>query len=128
MRCCRHSSPTGSASTFFLLRATDFAGGDVRIGKRTISARLGKGTRSGQGNYQHITEKLNALAEGGFIAIGDTSREGTQYRVVLPDAVPSVREVIATSKPPEKEPGLLRRSSAPVRTDGAGPVDVSLLR
>lgn len=87
-----------------LLRATEFRGGEVRIGKRTISARLGKGTRSSQGNYWHITDKLNALAEAGFIAIGDTTREGTQYRVLLPEAVPAVREVIATSEPPAKEP------------------------
>lgn len=87
-----------------LLGATDFKGGEVRIGKRTISARLGKGTRSSQGNYQHITEKLNMLADAGFIAVGDTSREGTQYRVLLPEAVPAVRELIATSKPPAKEP------------------------
>ncbi|WP_142393013.1 HNH endonuclease [Mycobacterium kansasii] len=86
-----------------LLRATDFHGGEVRIGKRTISARLGKGTRASQGNYQHITEKLNGLAEAGFIAVGDTSREGTQYRVLLPESVPAVREVIATSVPPAKE-------------------------
>jgi hypothetical protein len=33
-----------------LLRATEFKGGENRIGKRTISARLGKGTRSSQGN------------------------------------------------------------------------------
>lgn len=87
-----------------LLRASEFRGGEVRIGKRTISARLGKGTRASQGNYQHITEKLNVLADAGFIAVGDTSREGTLYRVLLPEAVPAVREVIATSEPPEQEP------------------------
>jgi len=58
-----------------LLRATEFKGG--------------KGTRSSQGNYQHITEKLNGLADAGFIAVGDTSQEGTQYRVLLPEAVPA---------------------------------------
>src|SRR5882757_10712244 len=73
-----------------LLRATEFKGG--------------KGTRSSQGNYQHITEKLNGLADAGFIAVGDTSQEGTQYRVLLPEAVPAVREVIAMSEPPAKEP------------------------
>lgn len=86
-----------------LLRATEFRGGEVRIGKRTISARLGKGTRSSQGNYQHITEKLNGLAQAGFIAIGDTTREGTRYRVLLPGSVPAVREMIATSAAPTKE-------------------------
>jgi hypothetical protein len=87
-----------------LLRATEFHGGEVRIGKRTIGARLGKGTRSSQGNYQHITEKLNALAEAGFIALGDSTREGTQYRVLLPESVPAVREMIAASETPSEEP------------------------
>ncbi|SPM35794.1 HNH endonuclease [Mycobacterium rhizamassiliense] len=87
-----------------LLRASEFRGGEIRIGKRTISARLGQGTRASRGNYNHITEKLNVLAEAGFIAVGDTSREGTQYRVLLPEAIPAVREVIATSEPPEQEP------------------------
>jgi hypothetical protein len=86
-----------------LLRASEFRGGEVRIGKRTISARLGKGTRSTQGNYQHITEKLNTLAEAGFISIGDSTREGTRYLVLLPDAVPAVREVLAASELSEQE-------------------------
>lgn len=87
-----------------LLRDTEFRGGDVRIGKRTISTRLGKGTRSNQGgNYQHITEKLNVLAEAGFIAVGDSTREGTRYRVLLPDSVPAVRERMATQDSPAKE-------------------------
>lgn len=86
-----------------LLRATDFRGGDVRIGKRTLSARLGRGTRSTQGSYQHMTAKLNALAEAGFIAIGDSTREGTRYRVLLPDSVPAVREVMAAWEAPAKE-------------------------
>src|SRR5574340_287450 len=87
-----------------LLRRTDFRGGEVRIGKRTLSAQLGKRLRSSQSNYQHVSAKLNALAEAGFIAIGDTSREGTLYRVLLPEAVPAVREVLAASEPPEQEP------------------------
>lgn len=47
----------------------------MRIGKRTISAWLGKGTRSSQGNSQYVTEKLNMLTEMGFIAVGGTSWE-----------------------------------------------------
>lgn len=86
-----------------LLRSTEFRGGEVRIGKRTISARLGKGTRSSSGNYQHITEKLNALAAAGYIAVGDTTREGTRYRVLIPDQVPAVREMLAAQAAPHEE-------------------------
>lgn len=87
-----------------LLRLTDFEGGAVRIGKRTIAARLGKGTRSSRGNYQHITEKLQALADAGFITIGDTTREGTQYVVLLPEVVPMIRERKTAAEPTDVPP------------------------
>ncbi len=81
----------------FLLRHSAPVDGNrqVRIGKRTIAAGLGRGPRSSQGNYQHITEKLNELAELGFIRIGDTTREGTRYGLVPLDQVPTVRERLA---------------------------------
>lgn len=97
-----------------LLRGTDFRGGELRVGKRTLSARLGKGTRSIGANYQHVTAKLNNLAAGGFITVGDTTREGTLYRVLLPESVPAVREMIAARETPVEEldyftdPGLRR--------------------
>ncbi len=75
-----------------LLHMTGFEGGAIRIGKRSIGARLGKGTRSSQSNYQHISEKLQNLATAGFISVGDTNRDGTHYEIRLPDDVPSVRE------------------------------------
>lgn len=84
--------PYEFALYMLLLRMTDFRGGDVRIGKRTIGVRLGKGTRSSQGNYQHISEKLQSLARAGFLTVGDTTREGTLYGVRVPDDVPAVRE------------------------------------
>ena len=83
--------------------STDFQGGEVRVGKRTIATQLGKGTRASQGNYQHISEKLQNLASAGFISIGDTTREGTLYTVSVPDSVPSVRERKAASVVVEKE-------------------------
>ncbi|MGH9044243.1 MAG: hypothetical protein ACRDVP_05305 [Acidimicrobiales bacterium] len=78
--------PYEFALYMLLLRMTDFRGGEVRIGKRTIGARLGKGTRSSQGNYEHVGEKLHSLVISGFITIGDTMREGTRYEVRMPDA------------------------------------------
>lgn len=87
-----------------LLRGTEFLGGDLRIGKRTISARLGKSLRSSQGtNYQHINAKLLALAEAGFISVGDSTREGTLIRVLLPESVPAVREMMAATEATAKD-------------------------
>jgi hypothetical protein len=42
-----------------LLRRSRLVGdSSTRIGKRSISTAMGKGTRSSSGNYQHITKKL----------------------------------------------------------------------
>lgn len=83
-----------------LLRLTFLSDGDatVRIGKRTISKKLGKGTRSTGGDFSHITEKLKNLEQAGFITIGDSDRLGTEIMVRLPSDVPSVRELIALSQ------------------------------
>ena len=87
---------------FLLLRLSDFEGGEVTIGKRSISALLGKGTRATSANYQQITKKIDALAMAGFVTIHDTSRAGTLYWVRLPREVPRIQERIAslTSTPP----------------------------
>lgn len=87
-----------------LLRATDFQGGKVRVGKRTIGTRLGQSTRSSGSNLQHITAKLNALADAGFIAIGDATREGTMFHVLMPNAVPVVRDALAALTVPATPP------------------------
>ena len=77
----------------YLLRRSRVVGEPtVRVGKRTIGEALGKGTRASRGNYQHITEKLNNLAQEGFIRIGTTDRQGTLYTVALPEEVPAIRE------------------------------------
>jgi len=62
------------------------------LGKRTILGALGKGARSSNGNYQHITEKLGNLARLGFIEVGETTREGTVYTVRLPMETELVQE------------------------------------
>lgn len=92
--------PYETSIYLYLLRRSHLnepASSSVRIGKRTIGEGLGKGTRSRQGNFQHITEKLANLATLGFIQIGDTDRLGTIYRVLLPSEVPAVREAIAAA-------------------------------
>lgn len=77
----------------YLLRHSRMSGfSQIRVGKRTIGAGLGKSTRSSQSNYQHIGEQLAELGAKGFIEIGDSTREGTVYLVKLPIEVPPVQE------------------------------------
>ena len=97
-------APYETSMYMLLLRLSHLETGrpDVCIGKRTIASALGRGTRSSSGNYQHITEKLQNLAQFGFIEIGDTDRSGTRYFVRLPSEVPSVRERMAAASAPEE--------------------------
>lgn len=85
----------------------------VRVGKRTIAASLGKGSRGAQGNYRQISAKLTQLASIGCISILDTNRNGTSYIVRQPREVPAVRERLAVGTPePEldyyRDPSLRR--------------------
>jgi hypothetical protein len=82
-----------------LIRLTFLNGGGstVRIGKRSISKKMGKGTRSSGGNFEHITEKLQKLEHEGFISVGSSDRLGTEITVRLPSEVPAVKELIALS-------------------------------
>jgi hypothetical protein len=94
-----------------LLRETKFQGGEVRIGKRTIGARLGKGVRSSGINYQHLTKKVNNLVSAGFLAVGDTTQMGTQYSVKLPTLTEasSSAEVADYFTDPELRASLMTR-------------------
>lgn len=80
----------------------------VRIGKRSIAKALGKGTRASSGNYQHISERLQALEAGGWLTSADTNREGTSYRVFLPEEVPAVAELMRVSCDPDTVPNWYR--------------------
>lgn len=99
-----------------MLRLSHVATGspDLVIGKRTLAACLGRGTRSSRGgNYQHIAEKLENLERDGYIVIGSTDRSGTRYEVRLPEAVPSVRERMAEAQ--EVEPAAVDYFGDPER-------------
>ena len=99
----------------YLLRKSHFGIGSpkIRIGKRTIIAGCGQGTRSKTGgNFQHITEVLKSLETKECISIGDTTREGTLYSVKLPHEVPAAKERMAELEAPSRplnyfrDPGL----------------------
>lgn len=80
----------------YLLRSAGTSGEAhvIKVGKRTIAAGLGKGTRSSQGNLQHITEKLQELHDLGLIRLGEADRLGTSIAVISPDQVPWVVEAL----------------------------------
>jgi hypothetical protein len=70
---------------------------DFRIGKRTLAAKLGQGTRARVSNFEHISGLLRKLENKGCIVIGETSRDGTLYSVRLPLEIPAARERMAAS-------------------------------
>jgi len=71
--------------------------GEIRVGKRTIAAGYGKGSRGEKTNYAHVSKILKMLEEKGCIKVGDTNRDGTLYIVSLPKDIPLVAEKIASS-------------------------------
>jgi hypothetical protein len=89
----------------YLLRQSVFKDGSphIRIGKRTIADGYGTGSRGVKTNYAHMTEVIKRLEGKGCITIGDTTREGTLYTVVLPHDIPLVQDKITALLPAEKE-------------------------
>lgn len=78
-------------------------GAEVRVGKRTIAAGFGKGSRGERTSYEHVSKVLKGLEQRGCIKVGDTNRDGTLYIVALPKDVPLVAEKIASLLPHDTE-------------------------
>jgi 5-methylcytosine-specific restriction endonuclease McrA len=76
---------------------------EVRVGKRTIATKYGKGSRGEKTNYEHVSKTLKMLEGKGCIKIKDTNREGTLYIVNLPKDIPLVAEKIASLIPQDTE-------------------------
>jgi hypothetical protein len=90
--------PYETSVYLYLIRQSWLNGSStVRVGIRSVGEGLGKGTRSTHGNYQHITEKLKVLETKGFIRIGDRTRKGTLFTVMLPAEVPAVKELLPST-------------------------------
>lgn len=75
----------------------------VRIGKRTIAEKYGKGSRGDKTNYAHVSKILKGLEEKGCIKVGDTNRVGTLYTIILPNKIPIVAEKMAIVLGSEEE-------------------------
>jgi len=77
--------PYEASLYLFLLRNSFIRNGSqqIRIGKR-IARGYGTGSRGSKTNYAHMTKVISGLEEKGCLRIGDTTREGTLYTLVLP--------------------------------------------
>ncbi len=98
-------TPYEAAMYIFLLRNSQLANGnsEIRVGKRTIAEKFGKGSRGEKTNYAHVTKLVKGLELNGCIKIGDTTRYGTLYSVLLPSEIPLVKEKLAVTSVPAEE-------------------------
>ena len=98
-------TPYESSLYLYLLRNSFLRNGtaEVRVGKRTIAAGYGKGSRGESTNYAHVSKILQRLDQNGCIKVGDTNRLGTLYIVVLPKDIPLVADKIAGVLPQGSE-------------------------
>ena len=98
-------TPYEAALYIFLLRNSYIKSGllETRVGKRTIAEKYGKGSRGVKTNYAHVTKLVKGLENKNCIKIGDTTREGTLYVVILPEEIPLVKEKLPTLQDLEEE-------------------------
>lgn len=86
--------PYEIAIYLYLFRNSFLAGngGQIRIGKKKIAAGCGKGVRGNKANHEQVTNVIKSLEQKGCIIIGDTTREGTLYNILLPKNIPYIAE------------------------------------
>jgi hypothetical protein len=80
-------TPYEAVMYIFLLRSSYVKNNvaEVRIGKRTIAEKWGKGSRGKRTNYAHVTKLVKGLEAKGLVKIGNIDRDGTLYMVLLPE-------------------------------------------
>lgn len=89
-------TPYESSLYIFFLRSSFLSENmKIRIGKRTIAEKFGKGSRGEKTNYAHVTKILKGLEGKGCIKVGDTNRDGTLYNINFPEVIPLVAEKMA---------------------------------
>jgi len=95
------------ANLYFLLFRNSFiqnGSSTVRVGKRTIADKIGKGARTEENiSYKQVSKSLKGLEEKGVIRVGDTNRKGTLYTILLPKEIPFVKEKLAITSEPKDE-------------------------
>ena len=89
-------TPYEAAMYIFLLRNSHLKNlSEIRIGKRTIAEKWGTGARGKRTNYAHVTDLVKGLEKKGCLKIGDVNREGTLYKILLPEEIPLVKEKLS---------------------------------
>jgi hypothetical protein len=100
-------TPHETSMYVFLLRHSylndEAPSSTVRMGQRTIAQLYGRGPKKSVPSRQHVLRQLESLAEKGCIRIGDTSRDGTLYDILLPSSVPLVIEKLSVSAASETD-------------------------
>ena len=93
-------TPYETSLYLYLLRNSLFRNGTpaFRVGKRTMADGYGTGSKGAKTNYQHMTDVIKRLEAKTCLIVGDTTREGTLYTVVLPRDIPAVREKISKTQ------------------------------
>ena len=104
--------PYEAAIYWHMFRYSIIAAGDVfaRVSVRGLQEGVVKSMRSGRPtsamSYGTVQESLSALCEKGAISLaGDTTREGTLYRIHLPEEIASCREAMSKAQQ-EKLPNI----------------------
>lgn len=101
-----HLTPYESALYLLLLRHSllQSNSSQVRIGKNRVGELVGKSSRGSAAiSFAQVTDVVKGLEKKGCIRVGDTSREGTLYTVLLPREIPFVREALAVPVPSEED-------------------------
>ena len=86
-----------SLYVFFLRNSLLLSGTlSIRIGKRTIASKYGKGPKGQTPSHMHIIRQVKKLEGKGCLIVGDTDRDGTLYEIVLPADIPLVAKKLNT--------------------------------
>ena len=99
-------TPYESSLYLLLLRLSVLHDGscDIRIGKRGVAEQVGRSSRADAPiSYAQVTDVVKGLEEKGCLSVGDTTREGTLYTVLLPRNIAFVKEKMATPSPSEDD-------------------------
>jgi hypothetical protein len=99
-------TPYESSFYLLLIRLSVLQDGSpcVRIGKKRIAKQVGKSSLAAAPiSYWQVTHVSKGLEDKSCIIVGDTTREGTLYTVVLPRDIPFVKEKMAVGSTSEDD-------------------------
>ena len=91
-------TPHEASMYIFLFRHSHLKNGNsiLRIGQRTIAQLYGRGPKMAVPSRAHVLRKIKMLEEKGCIRVGDTTRDGTLYEVLLPPDIPCVIDKLSS--------------------------------